>query len=199
MKINTPVLIIAIVLIILAIGGSSYGFYQMGKNQGFEAGEKVGMAKGLIAGEKLGYEKGFDVGKSEGQKSGFDNGYQAVEKLIELLSLQFGDGSGLYEGEQVGYNDGYTSAYYTVYPSAWQTGWLEGYQFYYVNANTDVDVSISGGQEMPAKPDIANLPAPGSVQIPKPPEAPSFQIPDHQSRFSHSSVPNRPNLPGLRR
>ena len=95
----------------------------------------------------------------------------------------------------MGYNDGYTSAYYTIYPAAWQTGWLAGY--YYVDA--DVDVNISGDQKPEVKPDITNLPTTGSVQIPKPPEIPSFQIPDHQSRFSHSSVPNRPSLPGLRR
>jgi len=188
MKINTTILIIAIVLIILAIGGASFGFYQMGKNIGFVTGEKAGMAKGLVAGEKLGYQKGYDDGKAEGEKSGFDNGYQVVEKLIELLSSQCGDGTGLYEGEQVGYNDGYSNAYYTVYPNAWQTGWLAGY--YYVDADADVDINLNGDQKPPL----------GSVQVPKPPEIPSFQVPDHQSRFSHSSVPNRPGLPGgLRR
>jgi len=196
MKISTTGLIIAVALIIVAIGGASFGFYQMGRSIGFETGEKAGMVKGLLAGEKAGYQKGYNEGKAEGDKSGYNNGYAAVEKLVGLLSSQFGDGSGLYEGEQVGYNDGYSSAYYTTYPAGWQTGWLAGYQYLYVNANADVDVTVSGDQKPPVKPDLSNLPAPGSVQIPKPPDAPSFQLPEHQSRFNHSSVPNRPSLPG---
>jgi len=201
MKISTPGLVIGIVLIIAALVGASFGFYQMGRSQGMEIGEKTGMARGLIAGEKAGYQKGYDAGKAEGEKSGYDKGYQGLQALITLLSQQVGDGSGLYEGEQVGYNDGYNNAYYVAYPAGWQTGWLAGYEYLYVNANlnanANVDVNVNQDPGLPGKP---NLPVPGQIQIPKPPTAPSFSIPDHTSRFTHGPAgPGKTGLPGLRR
>jgi flagellar basal body-associated protein FliL len=63
MKIGTAGLIIIIVLVVIVLVGASFGFYQMGRNQGIEIGEKTGMARGLIAGEKLGYQKGYNEGK----------------------------------------------------------------------------------------------------------------------------------------
>jgi len=197
LKLSIPGVLIGIVMVLAIIAGTSFGFFQLGKTMGLQIGEKEGLAKGIVIGEKNGYQRGYDAGKTDGQKSGYDNGYQSVQKLIDLLSQQIGDGTGLYEGEQVGYNDGYTSAYTTVYPVSWQTGWLAGYQYYYVNASADVDVNVTGQQ--PAKPGKSNLPAPGSIQAPNAPSLPAFQIPDHQSRFTHSGAAGRPGFSGLRR
>jgi hypothetical protein len=200
MKLNTTGIIIAVVVVIVLLAAVGFGTFSLGKSIGQKEGFIAGEASGISQGEKIGYTKGFSDGKADGEKTGYNKGYEAIQDLIALLTTESGDTDELYEGEQVGYTDGYSTAYYDAWYNAWQTGWLVGYEYLYLAADIDVDVehSTALGEF------LADLPGPGEITIPDAPSPPSFEIPEHPSRFlsgtgtpSLPDLPDKPSLPSL--